>query len=231
MQCSASRVLNSNNGATNLWRKELRVPMPFLRKADEPPHIHVTFNDKRGDGSEPCTALSLRSDAWKKHWTKHENDRRAHQLVTAFEQAGDEAVNFQNVNGHSRFTACQVAGALCAMKSERSCGLDHWTPGNWLNLPIEAREAIASILSECEEGLVWPHQVMQNAVPLLGKSAADDRPISLTSLLYAVYVKIKKTGHRRFLTVRMRLGGTLLLLGTPACVRVSGDGSCLGLLA
>ena len=33
---------------------------------------------------------------------------------------------------------------------------------------------------------------MQNAVALLGKSATDDRPISLTSLLHAVYVKIKK---------------------------------------
>ena len=33
---------------------------------------------------------------------------------------------------------------------------------------------------------------MQNAVALLGKSATDERPISLTSLLYAVYVKIKK---------------------------------------
>ena len=78
------------------------------------------------------------------------------------------------------------------MKSGRACGLDHWTPGNWLNLPIEGRQGIASILSECEKGLVWPHQVMQNAVALLGKSSTDDRPISLTSLLYAVYVKIKK---------------------------------------
>ena len=33
---------------------------------------------------------------------------------------------------------------------------------------------------------------MQNAVALLGKSATDDRPISLTSLLYAVCVKIKE---------------------------------------
>ena len=33
---------------------------------------------------------------------------------------------------------------------------------------------------------------MQNAVALLGKSATDDRPISLTSLLHAVYVQIKK---------------------------------------
>ena len=81
---------------------------------------------------------------------------------------------------------------LCAMKSERACGLDHWAPHNWLNLPIEARKGIASILIECETGLVWPHQVMQNAVALLGKSATDDRPISLTSLLYAVYVKIKE---------------------------------------
>ena len=164
----------------------------FLRKADEPPQIHVTFSDKRRAGSDPCTALSLRSDAWKKHWTKHENDSRANQLAIAFEQARDEAVNFQNVNGHSIFTAGQVAGALRAKKSERACGLDHWTPGNWLNLPIEARKEIASMLSECEVGIVWPHQVTQNAVALLGKSATDDRAMSLTSLLYAVYVKIKK---------------------------------------
>ena len=44
----------------------------FVRNADEPPQIHVTFNDKRGDGSDPCTALSLRSEAWRKHWTKHD---------------------------------------------------------------------------------------------------------------------------------------------------------------
>ena len=101
----------------------------FLRKADEPPQIHVTFNDKRRDGSDPCTALSLRSDPWRKHWTKHDSGRRADQLVTAFKQARDEAVNFQEVNGHSSFTAGQVADALRAMKSERACGLGHWTPG------------------------------------------------------------------------------------------------------
>ena len=164
----------------------------FLRKADEPLQIHVTFNDRRGDGSDPCTALSLRSNAWKRHWTKHENDRRTDLLATAFKQAKEKAVLFQDVNGHSSFTARQVTGALRAMKSGRACGLDFWNPGNWLNLPIEARKGIASILSECEAGLVWPHQVLQNAVALLGKSATDDGPISLTSLLYAVYVKIKK---------------------------------------
>ena len=186
----------------------------FFRKADEPPQIHVTFNDKRGDGSDPCTALSLRSDAWRKHWTKHDNDRRADQLATSFKQARDEAVNFQNVNGHSSFTAGQVAEALRAMKSECGCGLDHWT--------IEARK---KILSECEAGLVWPHQVMQNAVALLGKSTTDVRPISLTSLLYAVCLSSPT------LTVHTRLGGTLLLLATLACVKVSGDVSCLRLPA
>ena len=136
----------------------------FLRKADEPPQIHVTFNDKRRGGSDPCTALPLRSDAWRKHWTKHENDRRTDLLATAFKQAREKAALFQDVNGHSSFTARQVTGALRAMKSERACGLDHWTPGNWLNLPIEARKGIASILSECEAGLVLPHHVIQNAV-------------------------------------------------------------------
>ena len=67
----------------------------FLRRADEPPQIHVTFNDKRRDGSDPATAPPpLRSDAWRKHWTKHDSGRRADQLATAFKQARDEAVNF-----------------------------------------------------------------------------------------------------------------------------------------
>ena len=119
-----------------------------------------------GDGSDPCTALSLRSDAWRKHWTNHDSDRRAEQLAAAFKRTRNEAANFQEVNGYSSFTAKQVTDALRGMKSERACGLDHWTPSNWLNLPIEARKDLASILSECETGLVWPHQVMQNAVTL-----------------------------------------------------------------
>ena len=170
----------------------------FLRKADEPPQINVTFNDKRRYGSDPCTVLSLRSDFGRRHWTKHGNDRRVDQLATAFKQAREDAIIFQKVNGHSSFTAGQVTGALRAMKSGRACGLDHWTPGNWLNLPIEARKGIASILSECEKGLVWHPQEMQNAVALLGKSATDDRPMSLTSLLCAVYVKIKKPNIAEF---------------------------------
>ena len=126
------------------------------------------------------------------HWTKHDSDRRTDQLTAALKQARNDAFTFQETYGRSSFTAVQVTTALRCMKAERACGLDHWTPGNWLNLPIEARRGIASILGECEAGLVWPHQVMQNAVALLGKSVTDDRPISLTSLLYAVYVKIKK---------------------------------------
>ena len=69
-------------------------PTLFLRKADEPPQIHITFNDKRGDGSDPCTALSLRSEVWRKHWTKHDSDRRAEQLAAAFKQIRDEASGF-----------------------------------------------------------------------------------------------------------------------------------------
>ena len=71
---------------------------------------------------------------------------------------------------------------------------------------------------------------MQNAVALLGKSTTDDRPISLTSLLYAVYVKIKNQSSLT-LIAHSRLGGTLLLLGTLACVRVLGDGLFLMLSA
>ena len=111
------------------------------------------------------------------------------------------------------------------MKSERAGGLDHWTPCNWLNLPIEAREGIASIWSKCEKGLVWPHQVMQNAVALLGKSATDDRLISLTSLLCAVCVKIKKPVIADFDRAHAILWDSAVA-GNCACVRVSGNGSC-----
>ena len=118
------------------------------------------------------------SEVWKKHWTKHDDDRRADQLAAAFRQARSEALHF---------LATQVAGALRAMRPERACCLDHWIPSNWLNLPIGARDGIASILTKCEKGLVWPHQVMQSAVALLGKSVTDDRPISLSCLQSAVY--------------------------------------------
>ena len=137
----------------------------------------MTFNDKRGDGSNPRTALSLRSGVLEKHWTKHDSEPRKDRLTTAFRQARSEAFDSLDTHGYTEFSGRQVAGALRAMRLERACGLDHWNPSNWLNLPIKARNGVAS---------TWPHQVMQNAVAILGKSAADDRPISLTSLLYAV---------------------------------------------
>ena len=112
----------------------------FLRKADEPPQIHVTFNDKRGDGSDPCTALSLRSDFWRKHWTKHDSDRRAGQLAAALRQTRDDAITFQEINGRSSFTAGQVSDALRGMKAERACGLDHWTPWQLAEPPYSRQE-------------------------------------------------------------------------------------------
>ena len=81
----------------------------FLRKTDELPEIHVTCNHKRRDGSDPSTPLSLRSEVWKTHLTKHGNDIRTDQLATAFRQARNEAVDFQTVHGHyfHRQTSCQ----------------------------------------------------------------------------------------------------------------------------
>ena len=203
----------------------------FLRKADEPPQIHVTFNDKRGDGSDPCTALSLRSDTWRKHWTKHDCDKRTGQLTAALKQARDDAVTFQETNGFSSFTAGQVTTALRGMKAERACGLDHWTPGHWLNLPIEARRGIASILSECEAGLVWPHQVMQNAVALFGASQLQTTDPSLSHHCSTPCMSKSRNIPSPILIVSMRLGGTLRLRGTLACVKVSGDGLFLRLPA
>ena len=117
------------------------------------------------------------------------------------------------------------------MKSGRASGLDHWTPGNWLNLPIEARQGIASILSECEKGLVWPHQVM----PKRRRSPwASQRPMTGPFPSHHWFtLSMLKSENQSSLTliVHTRLGGTLLLLGTLACVRVSGDGLCLKLPA
>ena len=62
------------------------------------------------------------------HWTRHGNDSRTDQLATAFKQARNEAVNFQNVNGHSTFTARQVAGALRAIKLSVHVGLTTGLP-------------------------------------------------------------------------------------------------------
>ena len=96
------------------------------------------------------------------------------------------------VHGSLVFTGKQIAGALRAMRSERACGVDHRIPNNRLNLPNKANDEITSSLTKREKEPAWPRQVMQDAVALLGTSATDGKPIFLTSLLFAVYIKIKK---------------------------------------
>ena len=194
-----------------------------MRKTDEAPQVQVPFNDKMGKGSNP---LSLPSETWRKHQTKHDSSTRGERLAEALRQARLEAQYFLELQESSAFSSRQVAGALRAPRSARACGLDHCILRNWLDLPTEARDEVASILTRCEKGLICPHQPMQNAVALLGKSPTDDKPIHLTSLLYAVYIKIMKRVTLT-LTAPMRLGGTPQLLEILVRVKAFGEELCL----
>ena len=54
------------------------------------------------------------------------------------------------------------------------------------------------VVVDCIDGCTVQTETVLRIVALLGKSATDDTPMSLTSLLHAVHVKIKKPAIAEF---------------------------------
>ena len=60
-------------------------------------------------------------------------------------------------------------------------------PGEAAHLPEEAYDDLADLLNACERCLAWPIQVLLNLVALLMKEDGGDRPITVTTWLYALW--------------------------------------------
>ena len=65
--------------------------------------------------------------------------------------------------------------------------MDHLTPKELRGVPEEAWEDLASILNQAEHGCTFPPQVAINLLVLQLKPDGSDRPITITSLIYAIW--------------------------------------------
>ena len=60
-------------------------------------------------------------------------------------------------------------------------------PREAAHLPEETYDDLADLLNACERCLAWPMQVLLNLVALLMKEDGGDRPITVTTWLYALW--------------------------------------------
>ena len=75
-----------------------------------------------------------------------------------------------------------------------------WRPRNSVELVDLA--ALADIYNECEELMVLPIQALVNFIALIPKPTGGDRPIALTTLIYALWTRIRQPYIREWETER-----------------------------
>ncbi len=164
----------------------------YIRMPDQPPAPAELINDTRGIAKHPNHSMQLRRDVWQGWWNRRKTTTRSQEVQRAMDKLLRIARKRIKDDPHEPIEEEQVTRALNSLKKNRAKGIDDWAPGEWRRLPTEAKDELAQQLNRAERRLAMPMQVLLNTVSLLGKSETDDRPVSVTALIYAVYAAVRK---------------------------------------
>ena len=127
------------------------------------------------------------------YWTKFWKTRKPGPLDTAaFQLLRKEAGKAKPLE---LITAEDVEEALKPLGNKHAPGIDGWTLSLFKRLPKEGKQALADLLNATEQAKAWPQAVAINDVIFLGKPTPtpSERPITLTSALYRLYCRVRKT--------------------------------------
>ena len=86
------------------------------------------------------------------------------------------------------------------MRGKRGRGTDSWYPLHFAALPDAALAALADIYNECENLMVLPIQALVNFIGPIPKPAGGDRLIAPTTLIYALWTRIRQPYIREWET-------------------------------
>ncbi|CAE7214837.1 unnamed protein product [Symbiodinium sp. CCMP2592] len=81
---------------------------------------------------------------------------------------------------------------VCLATGNKKGGLDGWSYRALRNLPDFCYKQLAELFSRVEADLTLPLQMLTVQVALLAKTPEKERPISLTSVLWRVYSKLRR---------------------------------------
>ena len=89
-----------------------------------------------------------------------------------------------------------IRNKLGTIKSNRALSLDHHSCGDLKELPLEAYEDLATTFNQISKEGEWPMNGTMVRVALIPKDDGGDRPIGITPLLAALFLK----SHGEFVT-------------------------------
>ena len=90
-------------------------------------------------------------------------------------------------------SVAEVQRAVALAPAAAGLGLDLWRPRDWAGLPEAAMVELTRLLSQIEQGLAWPSQVLLVLIRFLPKAdGISERLIGLTAGLYRLHCQLRK---------------------------------------
>ena len=135
-------------------------------------------------GTSPDERMTQRLKDWGQLWQINQDERPpAREHLQSL--ARDQAQQLETL------TLSQLTWALRHLP-DKACGPDAVTAQLLRTAPPLAVKALLSLYQEMEEKVQLPTQQQMHMVVMLPKNAAKERPITLTSLLYRVWCRLRK---------------------------------------
>ena len=134
----------------------------------------------------PMAMIEARSKPWYERWARDQyqiNHGTLNQALVRLHTASlrEDALPAATPHG--------LRNTLSLIKSNRGLGLDHHRSGDLKELPLDAFRELAEIFEGVNQVGIWPFNETLIPIGLIEKPDGGDRPIGITPVLAALYLK------------------------------------------
>ena len=156
------------------------------QRVDDPPDVVV---EEGGPVFEPIKVLDSRAKFWSGFWGTRDVNTNPDWLkvVRLAAQSQHRDCPLDPIQLH------EVQQAIAQSPPRTGVGADLWRVREWHVLPEEAKGMLTEILNQMEQSLIFPVQALLNVIAMMGKPSGGERPICLTTAIYRLYSRIRKT--------------------------------------
>ena len=134
----------------------------------------------------PDDMLQSRAEPWYERWSRDKHQKSNGTLAEAFTRLKHRAKQEEAL---PELNGTKVRNTLSLIKSGRAVSLDAHKCGDLKELPIEAFEDLAKIFNSIALEGSWPIEHSAVPISLIPKPDGGDRPIGVTPLLGALFLK------------------------------------------
>lgn len=163
----------------------------------------VAMFKNSASGNKACTPNdAVQQDVlhWSSFWQQPGSESSASSVLQAMRDRCRAELRVEtecNMYDILEFTAKDLFKSVSKYKKV-SKGSDHWLASEIAGLPKEMLEPLPKSTDIAVTSLTWPHQLMLNLMPELGKERGGFRTIAKTPKLYRLSVRTRKSVVQRW---------------------------------